>query len=87
MENLSQAALALLRRRLAGEWVGVSAENRPIYRELVDAGLMYPVSTFLHGKEGYYRPTDAACGLRDAVNAKSPSSQLPSPGGVPAPRG
>jgi hypothetical protein len=24
------------------------------------AGLMYPASTFLHGKEGYYRPADAA---------------------------
>jgi hypothetical protein len=58
--QLSDAALVLLRTRLAGEWVGVTDDNRPIYRELVAAGLMYPVSTFLHGKEGYYRPTEAA---------------------------
>jgi hypothetical protein len=83
--TLSDAARDLLRRRLAGEWVGVTEENRPLYRELMAAGLMYPVSTFLHGREGYFRPTDAACALRDQFNA--PCIRPPSPGEVAAPRG
>ena len=83
--TLSAAALSLLRRRLAREWVGVTEENRPLYRELVDVGLMYPVHTFLGGKEGYYRPTDAACDLRDAVSANSPPSPIPVPEGSPSP--
>jgi hypothetical protein len=32
---LSDAARALLRRRLAGEWVEVTVQTRPLYRELV----------------------------------------------------
>ena len=31
--DLTDAARSLLHRRLAGEWVGVTEENRPIYRE------------------------------------------------------
>ncbi len=46
---LSEAALALLRRRLAGEWVEVTDETRPVYRELVDAGLMIPLHSFARG--------------------------------------
>jgi hypothetical protein len=83
--NLSEAAHSLLRRRLAREWVEVTEETRPVYRELVEAGLMYPVHTFLGGNEGYYRPTDAACDLRDAVSANSPSSPIPLPEGSPSP--
>jgi hypothetical protein len=64
--TLSEAALSLLRRRMAGEWVGVTEENRPVYRELVEAGLMMPLNTFLNGKEGYYRPTEAACDFKGA---------------------
>ena len=64
--TLSVEALVLLRRRLAGEWVGVTADNRPLYRSPVEAGLMEPLSTFLSGKEGYYRPTEAACSFKDA---------------------
>ncbi len=63
---LSAEALSLLRRRLTGEWVGVTEENRPLYRELVRVGLMMPLSTFIHGAEGYYRPTEAACAFKDA---------------------
>jgi hypothetical protein len=85
--SLSSAALSLLRRRLAAEWVGVTDENRPVYRELVEAGLMYPVHTLVNGREGYYRPTDAACDLRDAVNGDSPSIHSPSHAGSPAPGG
>jgi hypothetical protein len=62
----SDAALALLRRRLSGEWVEVTEETRPIYRELVDAGMMIPVHSFARGSEGAYRLTEAACALRDA---------------------
>ena len=84
---LSDAAQCLLRRRLAGEWVAVTEEDRRLYRELAEAGLMYPVSTFLHGKEGYYRPMDAACDLRDRISASSLSTRPPLPAGSPAPGG
>jgi hypothetical protein len=60
MTALSDSALALLRRRLADEWVDVTDETRPVYRELVDAGLMSPRHSFARGKEGSYRLTEAA---------------------------
>jgi len=63
--TLSVAAVALLRRRLAGERVEVSDESRPLYRELVAAGLMMPLHTFALGRESAYRLTDAACDMRD----------------------
>jgi hypothetical protein len=63
---LSESALALLRRRLAGEWVEVNEESRPLYRELVSAGLMIPLHSFARGSEGAYRLTKAACALRQA---------------------
>ncbi len=66
VSKLSVESLSLLRRRLTGEWVGVTEENRPVYRALVEAGLMEPISTFLSGREGYYRPTEAACAFKDA---------------------
>jgi hypothetical protein len=52
--TLSEAALALLRRRLAGEWVEVTDESRPHYRELVDAGMMIPLHSFARGDEGAF---------------------------------
>jgi hypothetical protein len=58
--TLTEAALALLRRRLADEWVEVSDETRPLYRELVEAGLMSPRHSFARGQEGSYRLTEAA---------------------------
>lgn len=36
--RLSDAAEALLHKRLAGEWVEVTDETRPFYRELVSTG-------------------------------------------------
>ena len=81
--NLTDAARSLLRRRLAGERVAVTDENRPIYRELMAAGLMEPLSTFLRGGEGNYRPTAAAC----AFMANGSSTPLPAPAEVPAPHG
>lgn len=44
-------------------------ETRPLYRSLMDAGLMEPISTFISGKEGYYRPTEAACVFKDACES------------------
>jgi hypothetical protein len=74
--TISEAALAVLHRRLASEWVEVTDETRPLYRELVEAGLMIPLHSFARGKEGAFRLTEAACELRDALNA--PASRLPS---------
>ena len=62
--QLTEAATALLHRRLAGEWVEVTEETRPLYRELVQAGLMEPLSTFTRGAEGAFRLTEAACEQR-----------------------
>jgi hypothetical protein len=74
--NLSEAADALLRQRLAGKRVEVTDETRPLYRELVEAGLMIPLHSFARGNEGAFRLTDAACNLRDGLIA--PASQVPS---------
>jgi hypothetical protein len=74
--NLSEAALALLRRRLTGERVEVTEQTRPAYRELVDAGLMMPLHTFALGRDSAYRLTDAACDMRDGINGLS--SRVPS---------
>jgi hypothetical protein len=64
--TLSDAALALLRRRLAGEWVEVNDQTRSLYGELVNAGLMIPLHSFARGNEGAYRLTEAACAFREA---------------------
>lgn len=56
--TLSEAAQALLRRRLAGERIPGTDETRPAYRELVAAGIMYPVSTFARGPEASFRFTE-----------------------------
>jgi len=61
---LSTPALALLRRRLSGERVQVTDATRPLYRELVEAGLMIPLHTFALGRDSAYRFTEAGCVLR-----------------------
>jgi hypothetical protein len=86
MPALSEAALALLKRRLAGERVDVTDETRPWYRELAEAGYMIPLHTFSNGPEGHYRLTDAACDLRDGP-LSAPSSRIPSTAAALAPRG
>jgi hypothetical protein len=75
IQTLSEAALAVLRSRLAGRWVEVNEETRPLYRELVDAGLMIPLHSFSRGNEGAYRLTEAAC---DLPPINGPSSPAPS---------
>ena len=74
---LSADALALLHRRLAGQRVEVTDETRPLYRELVSAGLMMPLHTFALGRDSAYRLTDAACDMRDRM--KAASAAFPSP--------
>ncbi len=64
---LSEAALTLLRRRLSGERVEVADDNRALYRELADAGLMEPRHSFIHGNDGHYRLTEAGARMRDDV--------------------
>jgi hypothetical protein len=65
--TLSPAALALFRRRLSGERVEVADENRALYGELTDAGLMEPRHSFSRGNDGHYRLTETGARLRDAV--------------------
>jgi hypothetical protein len=57
--TLSPAALSLLRRRLAKERIVVTEDNRPLFRELVHAGLMIPLHSFARGNEGAYQLTKA----------------------------
>ena len=84
MDHLSDAALALLRRRLRGERVEVTDQSRPLYVELAEAGLMMPLHTFALGPNSAYRLTEAACDMRDLNGRASPS---PSREAVPSPRG
>jgi hypothetical protein len=67
-DTLSESAVSLLRRIMAGGWVAVDEETKPIYRELVEAGLMEPLHSFARGKDGAFRPTEAACRFRDGIN-------------------
>jgi hypothetical protein len=55
---LSEAAMMLLRTCLEARRVVVTAENRETYREIARAGIMYPVSGFVHGEEAIYRFSD-----------------------------
>jgi len=54
--DLSDAARDVLKRRLAGD-EEVTEQNRPAYRELARAGIMFPVSTFVGGPESLYKFT------------------------------
>ena len=55
--TLSESALALLRRQLAGD-DEVNEANRPFYRELAAAGIMIPISTWAAGPESVFRFTE-----------------------------
>jgi len=77
--TLSDAAQDLLRRRLAGEWVEVTDQTRPLYRELVEAGMMIPLHSFARGAQGAYRLTEAACVLRGARRDGVTLPAIPSP--------
>ena len=71
--NLTEAARELLRCRVAGDRV-VTDANRPHYRELVAARIMYPVSTWVGGPESAFRFTQAGWDM--------PLSRLSLPSGV-----
>ncbi len=64
--DLTAGAVDLLRRRLAGEPVEITDENRPLYRELAGAGLMIPLSTWAGGAESRFLFTEVGWGLREA---------------------
>ena len=67
--RLSEAARELLRRRLAGDRE-VTDANRPLYRELVAARILYPVSTWAGGPESVFRFTPAGWERREEwINA------------------
>ncbi len=55
--NLSDAARELLRRIAAGDRVEVTVENRPVFRELAAAHIIYLMHTFAKGDESGYRFT------------------------------
>lgn len=63
--NLSEPAWELLRRRATGERVDVDARTRPLYRELVAARIMEPVSGFARGPEATFRFTYWGWNRRD----------------------
>ncbi len=62
---LSEAAVNLLRRRLAKELVEVTEENRPLFSELVEAGLMMPLSTWAGGPESRFLFTEMGWNRRE----------------------
>ncbi len=67
--GLSEPARELLRRRLAGNRE-VTDANRLLYRELVSARIMYPVSTWVGGPESVFRFTRAGWERREEwINA------------------
>jgi hypothetical protein len=55
--NLSDTALALLRRIASGERVEVTKANRPAFRELAAARIVVLCHTFAHGDESGYQFT------------------------------
>jgi hypothetical protein len=59
--------------------VEVTDQTRPLYRELVEAGMMIPLHSFARGAEGAYRLAEAACSLRDALRDGLTSPAVPAP--------
>jgi hypothetical protein len=57
--TLSEKARALLLRRVSGERVQTTDENRAAYQELVAAGIMVPGHSFSLGRESVYKFTEA----------------------------
>jgi hypothetical protein len=55
--NLSDAAIALLRRIASGERVEVTTANRPAFRELAAARIVLLGHSFVGGDESHYRFT------------------------------
>ncbi len=55
--RLSKAAMALLRRIVSSERIEITAGNRPAFRELAEARIIYLMNTFAGGAESGYRFT------------------------------
>jgi hypothetical protein len=55
--DLSEAARALLRRIVSGERLEVTRDNKPVFRELAVARIIYLRHTFARGDESGYRFT------------------------------
>jgi hypothetical protein len=64
--TLSEKARALLLRRVSGERVPVTDENRAAYQELVVAGIMIAGHSFSLGRESMYKFTEAGWGFATA---------------------
>ena len=77
MEDLSDAALAFLRRRLDGERIAVDEFSRQVYRELAAAGLMIPLHRMTGGDEGAFRWTEAGATFFSNHHAFSEASPAP----------
>ena len=77
MDHLSDAALDLLHRRLAGNRIEVDESSRPIYRELAAAGLVIPLHTTTGGDEGAFRLTEAGASFFANHPAFSEASPAP----------
>ena len=67
--KLSPEATDLLRYRLETKDNRVDDSNLEAYRELVRAGIMYPVSGFATGPEASFRFTDEAWAMKDQLLA------------------
>jgi hypothetical protein len=77
--TLSDSARALLRLRVEQSRVDVTPENLEAHRELARAGIMYPVSGFMHGPESIFRFTEEGWNrraewLRDPAPSALPQS-------------
>jgi hypothetical protein len=55
--DLSEDARKLLRQIATGEHTEVTRENRPLFRELAAARIVFMMHTFAHGDESGYRFT------------------------------
>jgi hypothetical protein len=62
--TLSESALSLLRRRVAGD-DEVTEANRAAYRELAAAGIMIPISTWAGGPESVFRFSEEGWARRE----------------------
>jgi hypothetical protein len=72
---LSESAVALLRHRIATGDDEVTPANLAAYRELVQAGIMVPLSTFTKGAESLFKFSDEGWERRqDFINAAAPRS-------------
>ena len=71
----NHAAADLIRRRLGCHHVPVDDATRPLYRELVAAGLMILFHSFARGNEGAYRLTEAAYAFRTSRSSGRPATR------------